>query len=102
MPRKQLHVGSVVFSILALSLSSQAQQTWNLAWSDEFNGISIDNNKWEFADYTGDHGIAAYTSRPQNLFMQNGHLVLQAMRENYNGKKYTGTQVATRNMGDWT
>ena len=40
--------------LLALSLTSVSfAQTWDLSWSDEFNGTSIDPNKWGYDIGTG-------------------------------------------------
>jgi beta-glucanase (GH16 family) len=82
-------------------LQAQTLNGWKLVWSDEFNGVALDTNKWSLELNEGDPGIAAYTSRPQNLFVSNGNLVLQGQKEAYNGKNYTSTQISSRNKGSW-
>jgi len=45
---------------------------WNLVWSDEFNGSSLNSANWTAEIGTGSGGwgnneLQYYTSRPQNL-----------------------------------
>jgi beta-glucanase (GH16 family) len=80
---------------------AQSLDGWSLVWSDEFNGTSLDASKWQLELNEGDHGMSAYTSRPQNLFVAEGCLALQAQKESYNGMQYTSTQVSSRNKGHW-
>uniref|UniRef100_A0AC34RGJ6 GH16 domain-containing protein n=1 Tax=Panagrolaimus sp. JU765 TaxID=591449 RepID=A0AC34RGJ6_9BILA len=72
-----------------------------LAWSDEFNGDSIDRNKWNFDMGTNNNGWGnnepqCYTDRPQNAYVSNGCLVIQALRENYGGCSYTSARLKTQ------
>ena len=39
--------------------------------------------------------------RPQNAFIEEGILVIEARNENYGGFQYTSTRMQTRNKGDW-
>ena len=91
---------SIVLPPLA-SADAQSLNGWSLVWSDEFNGASLDASKWQLELNEGDHGMSAYTSRPQNLYLSDGCLVLQAQKENYSGKPYTSTQISSRNKGHW-
>jgi beta-glucanase (GH16 family) len=79
---------------------AQSLAGWKLVWSDEFND-SLDKSKWGLELQEGDHGSTTYTNRPQNLFVANGCLALQAQKENYGGQPYTSTQVSTRNKASW-
>ncbi len=87
---------------------SQAQSGWTLVWSDEFNaadGSAPDPSKWTFE--TGGNGfgnqeLEYYTSRPQNAVIQNGNLVITALKENYTGpdgvtRGYTSARLNTSN-----
>jgi beta-glucanase (GH16 family) len=93
-------LGFVFFFSPAVS-QAQSLSGWNLVWSDEFNGASLDTNKWMLELHEGDPGLAVYTGRPQNLFVQNGCLVLQVQKESYSGKQYTSTQISTRKSAAW-
>jgi beta-glucanase (GH16 family) len=82
---------------------------WKLAWSDEFDGTTIDPAKWDF-----DHGsylmagpnqwlagwgndeLEFYTARPQNAYVQDGMLHIKAIRESYKGKEYTSARLKTK------
>lgn len=80
--------------------------TWNLAWSDEFNGSdgsSPDPLKW--AIETGGNGwgnneLEYYTARSQNAQIKNGNLVITAIAEKYTGpdgvtRDYTSARMKT-------
>ena len=45
---------SLPLGVLAVAAAPAHAQTWNLVWSDEFNGSSVDRNKWTFE--VGGHG----------------------------------------------
>jgi beta-glucanase (GH16 family) len=89
---------SVVFPV---ALQAQPLTGWQLVWFDEFNGTSVDASKWGLELNEGNPGVAVFTNRSQNLFVSNGCLVLQALKESYNGKQYTTTQISTRGKGEW-
>ncbi len=65
-----------------------------LVWSDEFDGDSINLNKWTFDIGNGSGGwgnneLEYYTSRPQNVYVTNGILHIVARQESYGGQNYT-------------
>jgi len=91
----------LLISVFTVASSAQSLAGWNLVWSDEFNGDAVDNSKWGLELQEGDHGSTSYSSRPQNLFVANGCLALQAQKENYNGQPYSSSQVSTRNKASW-
>jgi beta-glucanase (GH16 family) len=79
---------------------------WQLAWSDEFsgpNGSGVDLSKWIFdvgGKGWGNQELEYYTNRPQNAYIQDGNLVIQARRENYTGtdgvsRNYTSARLET-------
>ena len=81
---------------------------WVQVWADEFDGSSIDRNKWNFEVNGGGGGnneLQYYTDRAQNAFVQNGKLVIQANRERYCStdgcRDYTSARLNSNGKGDW-
>ena len=81
---------------------------YSLVWQDNFaTDTAIDTSKWALE--TNDTGegngeLEYYTTRSQNLFLQNGNLVLQALKENYTGadgqtRSYTSGRMHT--LASW-
>ncbi len=81
---------------------------WQLVWNDEFDGSSIDSRKWEHevnAQGGGNNELQYYTARPENSYIENGNLVIRALKETYTGpegtREYTSARLRTKNKGDW-
>lgn len=75
-----------------------------MVWNDEFDQEFIDTNKWNFETGNGNWGWGNGEHqyyRPQNAFIEEGILVIEARNENYGGFQYTSTRMQTRNKGDW-
>lgn len=82
---------------------------WNLVWNDEFDGPKIDPAKWNHE--TGGHGWGNnesqyYTARDTNAYIEDGNLILRALKENYTGsdgtRDYTSAKLNSRGKGFWT
>jgi hypothetical protein len=64
------------------------QGQWTLVWSDEFdgaNGSLPDASKWNFDVGVGEGGwgndeLETYTNRPENAYLQDGMLVIKAIK----------------------
>jgi beta-glucanase (GH16 family) len=76
----------------------------SLVWNDEFNTGSLDAGSWtvESGDGCpnlcgwGNNELEYYTDRPENLFFQDGKLIIEARKENYSGKTYTSSKIVSR------
>lgn len=82
------------------------EPTWELVWQDEFDGATIDETKWSFevnGKGGGNSELQYYTDRPENAFIEDGHLVIQAIEEEkrYIGRDYTSARMRTLGKGDW-
>ena len=60
-------------------------KTYQLVWSDEFDGSSLNTGNW--TPETGDGGwgnneVQTYTANPENLRVKDGSLVIQAVKSN--------------------
>jgi beta-glucanase (GH16 family) len=77
---------------------------YTLAWTDEFNGTTLNLTDWSHENGDGCPNICGwgnneleyYTSRPDNLFFQDGKMIIEAKKENYSGKNYTSSKILTR------
>lgn len=64
---------------------------WNLVWSDEFDGNSLDTGVWTRETGGSDGGgwgnneLEYYTDRTDNSYVSDGTLKIVARRENYGG-----------------
>jgi len=77
---------------------------WNMVWQDEFNTSQIDVTKWNFEIGAGGWGndeLEFYTNRRENAYIEDGQLVIEARKDNYQGNTYTSARMTTRNKGDW-
>lgn len=71
---------------------------YQLVWSDEFDGNSLDLTSWNIevnGDGGGNQELQYYTARPENLRVENGCLVIQARHESYGGRQYTSARINT-------
>jgi beta-glucanase (GH16 family) len=77
---------------------------YTLVWNDEFDKQNIDLTKWEHevnGDGGGNNELQFYTARPTNSFIENGHLVIKALSENYQNRSFTSARIRSKNKGDW-
>ncbi len=97
-----------VFAWRSQARSQAPTPEWKLVWADEFEGAGIDPARWEHevnARGGGNHELQYYTDRSENSFVENGCLVIRALREKYTGpdgtRAYTSARLRTRERGDW-
>lgn len=98
-------VVALIFSILP-AINANAATTWNLAWSDEFNGSTINKANWISETGTGSGGwgnneLEYYTNRPENVRTENGNLLIEARKEAYGGMGYTSGRIKTQGLKDF-
>jgi beta-glucanase (GH16 family) len=78
---------------------------WKLVWQDEFNEAQIDRTKWNFEKGAwgwGNAELEDYTDRPANARIENGRLVITAIKEKYESSQYTSARMTTQRLGQWT
>jgi beta-glucanase (GH16 family) len=85
----------------------QNSKQWQLVWADEFDYTGLpDPQKWGYD--VGGHGwgnkeLQFYTGRRlENARVENGHLVIEARKESWQGSPYTSARLVTKGKGDWT
>jgi beta-glucanase (GH16 family) len=92
---RHLLIGTMLGSWLWGAAAAPAQ---TLIWAEEFDGPTIDRTTWTFN--VGGHGfgngeLQYHTARPENAYIENGKLVIEARRENYLGKQFTSARLTT-------
>lgn len=116
---------SIMFSFLILSCittfsaeTKSGNKTWNLVWSEEFNGSSLDKTKWQYqignGFWNGDTWISGwgnneseyYTDREKNVAVKDGKLIITAQNDNFDGEAggkkvnfpYTSGKIYTKDL----
>jgi len=83
---------------------------YKLVWSDEFDEDGTpDATKWGYdlgdgCPYVcgwGNNELQYYTNNSKNARVKNGHLIIEALKEDKKGKKYTSARLVTKKKGDW-
>lgn len=77
---------------------------WNLVWSDEFDGTSLDTSNWTYdignQGGWGNNELEYY--RPDNAVVANGYLTITAKKESYGGSSYTSARIQTSRKRSFT
>ena len=74
---------------------------WTLVWGDEFDGTSVNPANWTYdigAGGWGNNELQTYTSSSANSYVQNGELVIVAIK---NKNKYTSARLKTQGLQSW-
>ena len=77
--------------------------TYELVWSDEFDGTSLNSGSWtpELGNGVGGWGnneVQNYTTDPQNLRVEDGRLVIQAIKT---GNTWTSARIKTQDKREF-
>ncbi|MES2388830.1 MAG: family 16 glycosylhydrolase [Bacteroidota bacterium] len=99
---KHKYLAILVFLLSCVTRANS--QNWPLVWADEFNGTKLDTLKWniEVNDWGGGNNeLQYYTSRPENIAVNNGTLKIIARKENYQGKPYTSGRICNGGPGSY-
>jgi len=97
-----LYCSALIVAIALLSETNCAD--YKLVWSDEFNGTEINEHDWKFdMDCLGggNNELQCYTKRKENAYTKEGHLVIHAIPEEYDGHSYTSSRMHLKHRG-WT
>lgn len=90
---------------------SQSSNRIKLVWSDEFDGNEINQDNWTYdigkgnngnTDGWGNNELQYYTDRSKNARIDNGNLVIEAHKENYNGSNYTSARLKSKGLQEFT
>lgn len=92
-----------------------SEENLDLVWSDEFDDMQINLEKWSYDTANGcqfgknlcgwgNNEKQYYTERSENSFIENGNLVIKAEKEIpfYLGEhRFTSARMVTKYKGDW-
>ena len=92
----------VLSAVAVKPVSARRTNEFDLVWSDEFDS-GLDESIWSFdiwpAKAVNDED-QAYTDREKNLRVEDGHLVIEAHREDYGDAKYTSARIHSAGKRD--
>jgi beta-glucanase (GH16 family) len=75
-------------------------------WQDEFSGTALDLTSWGFdvgGSGWGNNELQYYTNnRPENIYLDNGKLIIQAKKESFMGNAYTSSRILTKGKKEFT
>ena len=80
-------------------------------WSDEFNYEGVpDSEKWSLIIGNGcpdlcgfgNNELQYYTSNDENVFVEDGRLVIRAVQFEEPERRYTSAKLVSKEKGDWT
>jgi beta-glucanase (GH16 family) len=100
----QASVNKPILSALTVRVKQPRAKSWELVWSDEFDGDELDTTKWSARIWPPrkvNDEDQAYTDRAKNIRIEDGHLVIEAHREDYEGARYTSGRVHSQGKGDF-
>ena len=77
-----------------------------LVWSEEFNYTGQpDSTKWTYnvgGNGWGNNELQFYTfKRLENARVEKGNLIIEARKEDWQGKRYTSARLVTKRLADW-
>lgn len=102
-----------LFAFMVLVPETQCQDSkvsYSLVWSDEFdNAGAPDEQKWsyDFGDgcpsvcQWGNNELQYYTRDQKNARVENGHLVIEAIKEPISGYSYSSARLVSKGKGDF-
>jgi beta-glucanase (GH16 family) len=99
---RTLITGAGIVALLLCSFASNAQRV--LVWEENFNTATLNPSWWTYE--TGDgcakgncgwgnQELEYYTNRTENVRIENGHLTIEARREDMGGKPFTSGRIKT-------
>lgn len=78
------------------SVSETKNGGWQLVWSDDFNGPTLDRSKWGIKVARPgwiNNESQYYTERQENIRVENGNLVLEGRRDYFEGHEYSSGRI---------
>ena len=94
-----------ILSAVVVRGKPEAADRWSLVWQDEFDYEGPpDADKWNIEEWPArkvNDEDQAYTSRAKNVRVQDGYLVIEAHKEDYDDARYTSARIQSQGKGDF-
>jgi len=87
---------------LFICINYAACWTGNIVFQDEFNGNSLDLNKWQYetgCSGYGSNNLECYVEGTNNVQVRDGKLIITAKVERRNDKDYTSGRISQKGPG---
>ncbi len=97
-------IGEPTLSALVVRSKNRPTGEWELVWNDEFDGDTIDETKWSpniWPPRKVNDEDQAYTGREKNLRVEDGALIIEAHKEDYEDASYTSGRLHSEGKGDF-
>jgi len=95
-----------IYLLLLLLLMPQlaSSQCEILLWEENFDGTEVNTETWNIAYDNlggGNNELQYYTPRAENVYIEDGNLVLKALKENFEDRIFTSGKITTKNHFDF-
>ncbi|HEX2957780.1 MAG TPA: glycoside hydrolase family 16 protein [Chitinispirillaceae bacterium] len=100
--RKFIAAGTVFLSMIVSVFQSTAQpsyENYKLVWADEFDGNGLPSSgNWDYeVGFVRNKELQYYTKqRKENVRQEEGNLIIEARRDNWEGHEYTAASLFSR------
>lgn len=112
---RRLCLAAVILLTAASPVTTRAQTTearstvnendrWRLVWADEFDVDGLpDSARWTYEEGLIRNNEAQYytRARPENARVEDGALIIESRKEQFEGADYTSASVTTRGRAAW-
>lgn len=97
--------GQALLSALVVREQNRPEEKWQLVWSDEFDVDGPPNTEnWNIQEWPPDtvnREDQAYTARSKNVRVEDGHLIVEAFKEDYEEAEYTSGRIHSSGKQDF-
>ena len=94
-----------LLSAVVVRKQTRPDENWQLVWSDEFDVDGPPNpDNWNIQEWPPDtvnREDQAYTARSKNVRVEDGHLIVEAFKEDYEEAEYTSGRINSSGKQDF-
>ncbi len=93
--------------IVLMACCADGYGAYQLVWSDEFDGTSLNMSNWSYQEGDGCPSLCGWGNneleyyRSQNIAVSDGNLIITIKAENYGGRNYTSGKIISRDKQDF-